>query len=67
MNNALDTFIAKHVEIEKMLNRIKEAHDDHYGANAEDITWGEVAEISAVESKLKDLTDMLFLEGEYSE
>lgn len=65
--SAIDTFITSHANIEKLLARLQEKHNNHYDANPEDMTWGEVTEIKAVEEQLQNIVDMLFQEGEYTE
>lgn len=63
---ALDAYIAKTVRIQAMLERLKEAADDHFGDAPEDITWGHVGSLGSIEEKLQHVSDMLFKEGEYA-
>lgn len=36
----LDSFLAKHAEIDVLLKRIQAKHDDHYDVHPEEVTWG---------------------------
>lgn len=38
----VDRYMSLYAEAEDLLTRIHEAHDDHYGYNPDDITWGHV-------------------------
>lgn len=38
----VDRYISLYAEAEDLLTRLHEAHDDHYGYNPDDITWGHV-------------------------
>lgn len=64
--DALDTFMSLHSQIGAHLERLTQLHDDHFEADPDNITWGDVGTLRDVESKLHALCDMLFREGEHA-
>ena len=64
---ALDAFIVRKAEIDAMLARLTQYSDDHFGADPERITWGDVGALTHYAELLKRITDSAFKEGEYAE
>jgi hypothetical protein len=61
---ALATFMARKVEIDDMLTRLQALSDDHFNTNPDDIDWGDVGTLAHCASKLREITDSAFSEGE---
>ena len=64
---AIDTFIARKVEIDTMLARLQALSDEHFNVAPEDVTWGHVGDLGHYAELLKQITDAAFCEGEYAE
>ena len=64
---ALQKFLAKKGEIDKMLARLQALSDDHFNFDPDAVNWGSVGSISSVASDLQKITDFLFGEGEHAE
>jgi hypothetical protein len=62
---ALDAFIEHKNNIEKIINRLQGACDDHFAINPEDINWGDVGLIADAVKDLELISDKVFKEGEY--
>lgn len=63
---SLDAFIARKVEIDTMLDRLKALSDEHFGYSPDDINWGHVGTLAHYAELLKRITDSAFKEGEYA-
>ncbi len=63
---ALDSFITKKLEIDTMLARLQELSDDHFNISPDDVTWAHVGDLEHYAGLLKELTDLVFNEGEYA-
>lgn len=63
---ALQAFIARKAEIDAMLARLAQASDDHFGADPDAITWGDVGTLGSYAEQLKRITDSAFKEGEHA-
>jgi len=63
---ALQAFIARKTEIDAMLARLTQLSDDHFGADPDAITWGDVGTLSSYAEQLKRITDSAFKEGEHA-
>jgi hypothetical protein len=61
---SLDAFMAKKAEFDAMLAELKEASEDHFGADPEAVLWGEAAWLADATAKLKDIADQHFRRGE---
>ncbi len=61
---ALDAYIARKLEIDRMLERLKVVSDDHFGAEPDQIHWGHVGTLASYAELLKRITDAAFQEGE---
>ena len=44
---------------------LRQASEDHFGADPETVLWGEAAWLSDATAKLKDIADQHFRRGEY--
>ena len=66
-DKALATFMARKAEIDTMLTRLQALSDEHFEANPEDIHWGHVGDLAHYASKLREITDSAFGEGEFAE
>jgi hypothetical protein len=63
---SLAAFIARKAEFDALLAELKQASDDHFGADPEAVLWGEAAWLTDVTAKLKDIADQHFRRGEYA-
>lgn len=61
---AVADFIAKKGEIDTMLGRLQRLSADHFHADPDRITWGDVGTLSHYAELLKRITDSAFHEGE---
>ena len=64
---ALNAFIGKKAEIDDMLARLASLSDEHFNAHPDEVNWGHVGTLEHYASRLKDITDAAFGEGEYAE
>ena len=48
-----------------LLAELTQASADHFGADPEEVLWGEAAWLSDATAKLKDIADQHFRRGEY--
>ncbi len=64
---AIDAFIAKKAEIDTMLARISRLSEDHFGADPDKVTWGDVGTLEDYARHLRRITDAAFREGEHAE
>ena len=64
---ALDAYIAKKIEIDSMLERLKALSDDHFNTAPDEINWGHVGTLAHYAELLKRITDSAFREGEHAE
>lgn len=63
---ALAAFLARKAEIDAMLGRLQALSDDHFGAEPDRVTWGEVGTLGHYAELLKRITDAAFKEGEFA-
>lgn len=63
---ALEAFIAKKMEIDAMLDRLRALSDDHFDTSPDEINWGHVGTLSHYAELLKRITDAAFKEGEHA-
>jgi hypothetical protein len=63
---ALVAFVAKKVEIDAMLTRLRALSDDHFGYAPDDVTWSHVGTLEHHAELLKRITDQAFHEGEHA-
>ena len=64
---ALDAYIAKKMEIDTMLDRLKALSDDHFNVSSDEVDWGHVGTLTHYAELLKRITDSAFNEGENAE
>ena len=64
---AVAAFIAKKDEIDTMLGRLQQLSADHFDADPDRITWGDVGTLSHYAGLLKRITDSAFHEGEFAD
>lgn len=64
---ALDAYLAKKTEIDTMLARLTALSDDHFGADPDAVTWGDVGTLAHYAELPKRITDSAFKEGEHAE
>jgi hypothetical protein len=64
---AAAAFIAKKGEIDTMLGRLQRVSADHFHADPDRITWGDVGTLSHYAELLKRITDSAFHEGEFAD
>ena len=64
---ALDAYIAKEIEIDTMLARLKALSDDHFNVGPDEVNWGHVGTLAHYAELLKRITDSAFKEGEHAE
>ena len=65
-DKALAAFMARKAEIDTMLARLQALSDEHFEANPEDINWGDVGTLVNIATKLREITDGVFSEGEFA-
>jgi len=63
---SLAAFLAKKAEFDALLAELKQASDDHFGADPETVLWGEAAWLSDATKALKEIADQHFHRGEYA-
>jgi hypothetical protein len=51
---ALDSFVARKAEIDRLLARLQDLSDEHFGVGPDDVTWGEVGSLDFVAGKLRE-------------
>ena len=66
-DKALNAFISAKAEIDTMLERLIALSGDHFETNPEEINWGDVGTLNHYASRLRQVTDSAFKEGEYAE
>ena len=64
---ALDAFIAAKTEIDAMLARLAALSADHFDYSPEDVNWGHVGTLDHYRTRLREITEMAFREGEHRE
>ena len=63
---ALDAFIARKAEIDRMLERLTALSGDHFNVSPCEINWGHVGTLAHYAELLKRITDAAFEEGEHA-
>lgn len=64
---ALHAYIAKKIEIDKMLARLKALTDDHFNTAPNELNRGQVGTLARYAELLKRITDSAFREGGHAE
>ena len=57
---ALDAFIEHKARIDKMLERLQKASEDHFETNPDDIRWGDGGFLEDIAGDLQHITDRVF-------
>jgi len=57
----------KKAAIDTMLARLQGLSDEHFNASPDEIDWGDVGTLAHYATKLREITDSAFHEGEYAE
>ena len=65
-STAVDAFLATKAEIDAALERIRDANEEHFDLNPDDVNWGHVGDLRDYADRLKEITDKIFREGEYA-
>lgn len=63
---ALDAFIAAKTEIDDMIARLVAHSADHFGYSPEEVNWGHVGTLAHYRTRLREISDMTFREGEHA-
>jgi len=63
---ALDAFITSKFQIDAMLARLTALSDDHFNTHPDEINWGDVGTLNHYASRLRQITDSAFKEGEHA-
>ena len=66
-DKSVAAFIARKAEIDHMLTRLQALSEEHFNADPEGIHWGHVGDLADMATKLREVTDRAFGEGEYAE
>ncbi len=66
-DKALTAFMTRKAEIDTMLARLQALSDEHFHAQPENIHWGHVGDLADMATKLSEITDSAFGEGECAE
>jgi len=66
-SEAVAAFIHKKGEIDAMLGRIEKLSADHFHADPDSITWGDVGTLSHYADLMKRITDAACREGEFAD
>lgn len=65
-DKAVAVFIARKVEIDDLLTRLQTLSDEHFHTNPDDIHWGHVGDLADMATKLGEIANRAFGEGEYA-
>lgn len=65
-SKALAAFTDAKAEIDDMIARISALSGDHFGVDPGQVNWGHVGTVALYLSKLREITDAAFKEGEYA-
>ena len=65
-DKALNAFLAAKIEIDAMLERLKDLSEDHFDSHSDEINWGHVGTLNHYASLLRQITDSAFKEGEHA-
>ncbi len=66
-DKALAAFMTRKAEIDTMLERLQGLSDEHFNVTPEEINWGDVGTLADMATKLREITDSAFGEGEYAD
>ncbi len=63
---AVDGFLATKFEIDALLARLQALSDDHFNASPDTVDWGHVGTLNQYCTRLREITDMAFAEGDHA-
>ncbi len=63
---ALDAFMTTKLQIDAMPERLKALSDDHFNTHPDEISWGDVGTLNHYASRLRQITESAFKEGEHA-
>ena len=63
---ALDAFLAAKAAIDRNLARLQALSENHFEADPDTLTWGQVGDLQHLLAGLQDLTDRACRDGEYA-
>lgn len=63
---AIEAFISAKVEIDEMLERLSSLSADHFDTHPDSIHWGHVGALDHYRTKLREISNMAFGEGEHA-
>lgn len=63
---ALAAFLSAKVEIDTMLARLQALSAEHFNATPDEITWGHVGTLEHYRTRLREIADSAFREGEHA-
>ena len=66
-SKALNAFLAAKHEIDGMLARLAPLSADHFETSPDEIHWGHVGTLNHYRTKLREITDSAFKEGEHAD
>ncbi|MCK8787255.1 hypothetical protein M0638_23045 [Roseomonas sp. NAR14] len=64
---SLQAFLAKKAEFDALLADLQQMSADHFGADPEDVLWGQVGNLEFYTEQIRRVTDAYFKRGEYAE
>ncbi|MFT7597020.1 MAG: hypothetical protein ACI8R4_004363 [Paracoccaceae bacterium] len=64
---ARNAFMQKKAAIDAMLARLQGLSDGHFNAQPDEINWGDVGTLTHYATKLREITDSAFGEGEHAD
>lgn len=62
-----DTRLTHEAEIARILERLTALSAEHFNLHPDEVTWGHVGTLEHQASRLKDIADAAFGEGEYAD
>ncbi len=65
-SKAIAAYTARKAEIDTMLARLQGLSDEHFNASPDEINWGDVGTLAHYATKLREITDSAFHEGEHA-
>jgi len=64
---SLAAFLQQKARFDAMVAELQQMSADHFGADPEDVLWGEAATLEHWNSRLASVTDCYFKRGEFAE
>ena len=66
-HKSLEAFLQQKARFDAMVAELQQMSADHFGADPEDVLWGEAATLEHWNSRLAIVTDCYFKRGEFAE